>query len=328
MYSTSGATTLINCTVSANSAPTGGGLLNAGNSATVTLTNTIVAAQTSGGDVSGNFTGDHNLIGGDPKLAPLGDFGGPTLTMALLPGSLAIGGGTTGPNIPANDQRGQPRPASVDIGAFQGEGTALVVDTTVGGIGSGVGQISLPQAINLANAEPTADTITFDPNVFQTPQTITLGTQLELADTAGATTIDGPAAGLTISASGTSRVLLVDTGVTASLSGLTMTGGNSGGGNGGGVYNNGGTLSLSDCTISGNSSNGASGGGLSSVNGTLSMTNVTVSDNSQSGNGSQFGGGVAIKQGIATLSNCTISGNSILSSLQAIGYGGGASCRA
>ena len=92
IYSFLGTTTLVNVTVSANSAPTGGGIVNAANTATVTLTNTIVAGQKSGGDVSGNFTGDHNVIGvNNPLLAPLGDYGGPTQTMPLLPGSPASG---------------------------------------------------------------------------------------------------------------------------------------------------------------------------------------------------------------------------------------------
>ncbi len=56
----------------------------------------------------------------DPKLGPLTDNGGPTLTMALLPGSPAIdAGGTFG--APATDQRGVPRPQGqgVDVGAFE-----------------------------------------------------------------------------------------------------------------------------------------------------------------------------------------------------------------
>ena len=41
----------------------------------------------------GSYSGSHDLIGGNPLLAPLGDYGGPTQTMALLPGSPAIGAG-------------------------------------------------------------------------------------------------------------------------------------------------------------------------------------------------------------------------------------------
>jgi parallel beta-helix repeat protein len=336
LYGSSGSMTLINCTVSANSAPTGGGLVNSQNAATVALTNTIVAKQTSGGDIAGavqaasanNLIGDGsgmtgiengskgNLVGTasapiDPKLSPLGDYGGPTMTMVPLPGSLAIGGGTTGSDIPSTDQRGFARGSSIDIGAFQGQGTTLVVNTTVDGFGVGPAQLSLRQAINLANVEPTFDPITFDPNVFKTPQTITLaGTQLELANTTTEMTITAPAAGLTVSGGGTSRVFQVDAGVTASISGLTITGGKTAA-NGGGLYNDGGNVMLTNCTISGNSSSinveSGGGGGVRAAGGTTALTNCTVSDNSAF----RDGGGLSADPGTMTLTNCTVSGNSV-----------------
>jgi hypothetical protein len=56
----------------------------------------------------------------DPKLSQLADNGGPTLTMALLPGSPAINAGDPA-DTPSTDQRGVPRPqgAGVDIGAYE-----------------------------------------------------------------------------------------------------------------------------------------------------------------------------------------------------------------
>ena len=82
-------------------------------------------------DISGSdFPDDiHNLIGGDPLLAPLGNYGGPTQTMALLPGSPALDKGDPyamdDPGVlVTTDQRGVTRPsgegATPDIGAFQG----------------------------------------------------------------------------------------------------------------------------------------------------------------------------------------------------------------
>src|ERR1035441_1277498 len=74
------------------------------------LVNTLIASNTpAGGD---SFP--------DPKLGPLADNGGPTLTMALLPGSPAIDAGNTS-LAPATDQRGFPRPAGLaaDLGAFE-----------------------------------------------------------------------------------------------------------------------------------------------------------------------------------------------------------------
>ena len=74
------------------------------------MVNTLIASNTpAGGDT---FP--------DPKLGPLADNGGPTLTMALLPGSPAIDAGNTS-LAPTTDQRGFPRPAGLaaDIGAFE-----------------------------------------------------------------------------------------------------------------------------------------------------------------------------------------------------------------
>jgi hypothetical protein len=55
-----------------------------------------------------------------PLLGPLSDNGGPTPTMALLPGSPAIDAGDD-TACPSTDQRGVPRPAGAacDIGAFE-----------------------------------------------------------------------------------------------------------------------------------------------------------------------------------------------------------------
>ncbi|HSB00776.1 MAG TPA: choice-of-anchor Q domain-containing protein, partial [Anaerolineales bacterium] len=59
-------------------------------------------------------------IKGDPKLGVLADNGGPTQTMALLPGSPAIDAGDAA-SCPATDQRGISRPqgGGCDIGAFE-----------------------------------------------------------------------------------------------------------------------------------------------------------------------------------------------------------------
>ena len=127
-------------------------------------------------------------------------------------------------------------------------------------------------------------TITFDPTAFATPQTITLTSgQLELSDTSGTETITGPAAGVTVSGGGTSRVFQVDTGVTASISGLTITGGNAN--NGGGLANYGGMVTLTDCTVSDNSASNNGGGVYLNNGGTATLTDCTVTGNSSSSNG-------------------------------------------
>ena len=149
-----GGFTLINCTISANSTTEsnhgsdvgGGGICNQIGTiykGTVTLANTIVAgntAATGGQDVDGaiNSSG-FNLVGKtdgstgwvvgsdltgtiasplDPMLAPLGNYGGRTQTMALLPGSPAINAGTS-TGAPSSDERGQARVGPPDIGAYE-----------------------------------------------------------------------------------------------------------------------------------------------------------------------------------------------------------------
>jgi hypothetical protein len=189
---------------------------------------------------------------------------------------------------------------------------ALIVNTTSDALAPGAGLLSLREAIGFANTDPPGDSnITFSSNVFSSPRTIALtGFQLELSKTNGTESITGPAAGVTVSGGGLSRAFQVDGGVTASFSGLTITGGKTAG-NGGGLYNLG-TATLTNCTVSGNSAS-TQGGGLMS-RGTASLTNCTVS-----GNSAGFGGGVYGVRGVTTLTNCTVSGNSALG----LGLGGG-----
>ncbi len=317
-----GPLSLTNCTVTGNSggAEGGGGLFNAHNPAT--LTNTIVAGNTNGSaapsDIGGgiNVSGTYNLIGtggsgglsngvagnivgvASPGLATLAYYGGPTQTVALLPGSPAIGKGTKVAGV-TTDQRGFPLDSPVDIGAFQVDSNALVVNTPFEGSGVPFGALDLAAAVRLADLEPGSHTITFDPKVFATPQTITLSSgQLELSNTSGTQTITGPAAGVTIKAAAASRVFQVDGGVTASLSGLTLTGGSA---DQGGDLLNSGTLTLTNCTLSGGKAT-KDGGGIASL-GTLTMTGCTVT-----GSNSNNGGGIA-SYAQATLTNCTLSSN-------------------
>ncbi len=72
------------------------------------------------------------------------------------------------------------------------------------------GETDLRQAIVQANTTGGDQTISFDPAVFDTPQTITLsGNALRLGDTTGTETITGPAAGVTVSGGGLSGVFQV-----------------------------------------------------------------------------------------------------------------------
>src|SRR6516164_3057694 len=104
--------------------------------------------------------------------------------------------------------------------------STFTVNST-GDTGAGAGLFGdLRYCVNQTNAAGGNQTIIFDSGVFATAQTITLsGTQLELKDTTGTETITGPAAGVTVSGGELSRVFQVDGGVTASISGLTITAG-------------------------------------------------------------------------------------------------------
>ena len=217
-----------------------------------------------------------------------------------------------------------------------------VVNTTADLFGFYTGTNSLREAIAGANAVPD-QTITFDPTVFTGGQTITLTSgQLGLSDTTGTTTITGPAAGVTVHAGGASRVFQIDSGATASISGITVTGGSAL--SGGGLNNDGGNLTLTDCTVSGNTAGSRSfyafgrwgGGGLYNSNsGTSDLVDCTISGNTSyaarqeeavnnaggsvtltncaiTGNvaPSIGGGGLNIRSGTVTLTGCTISDNS------------------
>lgn len=143
-----GTATLNNSTISGNSAHRCGGLyIDAGH---VTLNNTILAGNSGGsyvdlgnyasGTVSGDFNltgpgvvitgGTHNVQTSTPLLSTLGNYGGPTQTVALLPGSPALGAGNSALASAAGvtaDQRGQPLASPIDIGAFQSAGFSLNV---------------------------------------------------------------------------------------------------------------------------------------------------------------------------------------------------------
>jgi hypothetical protein len=154
LYNASGTTTLTNSTVSGNTGYKGGGLVTLNSYST--LNNTLVAGNssdilgfctiTSGFNLVGNGTGLFNLNNGvngnqvgttanpiNPLLAALGNYGGPTQTMALLPGSPAL---DTGSNALAVNSQGKPLTmdqggfqrivnGTVDIGAFESSGFSL-----------------------------------------------------------------------------------------------------------------------------------------------------------------------------------------------------------
>lgn len=142
---TSSATTIVNSTLANNSAGFVGGAI----AGPATVRNTIIANNTGGNpwDIQQNCTdeltnggsniqypqkttgngNDYECFGAqtavDPRLGTLGDYGGATETVPLLPGSPAIDAGS---NCPATDQRGFARNGACDVGAYEFGGGLVI----------------------------------------------------------------------------------------------------------------------------------------------------------------------------------------------------------
>jgi hypothetical protein len=221
------------------------------------------------------------ILGQDPVLSPLGDFGGPTETHLLLTGSPAIGKGT--PDSTAPDQRGQsltPVNDQRDIGATQ-----LFNAVTI----SPSDPEALATAIQLFNLQGGANRILLQPGTH-TPDPLVagihdggdldvVGQALEIVPSTGAGSVIIDGRNLD------DRVFDVAAGATLQLHELTVSGGTSGAGDGGGIRNAG-TLGLTQVQIVENRSRGK-GGGLHNT-GTLTVIASTFR-----GNQSQWGGGLS-----------------------------------
>ena len=329
----------------------GGGLFVA--SAAAVVQNTILAANLDGGDLDGrslDLSSANNLMGGDPVLAELGAYGGPTETMPPLVGSPAIDAGSNalaiGPDgTPlTTDQRGMPRivdathngTPTVDIGAVEAAPIPvfpLVVTTTVDSDDTTFdpANLSLRDGVKLANALYGPHTITFAPGLSGI---IALGgatpsLALNRPFSSSVLIIKGPGSDLL-------RVLSSNPaypstpfycqGGSAEVDNLGIAGATNnsqsgtftlvndlidGNVRGDGAIHNGGNMLLIDCNVSGNSATG-SGGGIDN-GGTLTIINSTISGNT-AGLG---GGGIYNELGTVTMFNSTVSGN------QAKGDGGG-----
>ena len=132
-----GAATFVNCTVSGNGSNVNLGSMIFSNcilgdkgfawttTSTATAANCDIVSGLGTGIVDNGFNTDL-----DPLLAPIGNYGGPTQTMALLPGSPCIGNGTPVTGIVA-DQRGvtMPQGSRYDIGAFESQGFILSINS-------------------------------------------------------------------------------------------------------------------------------------------------------------------------------------------------------
>jgi CSLREA domain-containing protein len=321
IFGSSGTTTISNSTFTGNSSSDlGGGIytygtLNltnstfSGNSATgsgeagadvyidyseLNFANTIMANAANGGNCyvhEGTIgTNTNNLVedgscsttySGDPFLAPLADNGGPTQTMALLPGSPAIDTGNAG-SAPATDQRGVSRPqgAGVDIGAY--ELRTCTVTTSADGTGP-IPAGSLREKIGDTNC----DVIIFDDDY-----TITLASRLDITRNL---TIDGSGLSSPVTISGPDeysgpayRLFYVSPGTQAILKSLVLENGVNGSlYNGGGAIYNMGHLQVQDSTFQNNDSVVYHGGAIHNT-GILEVRDSTFQGN----HSGSFGGAI------------------------------------
>ncbi len=295
-----------------SSTGSGGGIYNDSSPANVILFGTVMAQSSTGHDCAGGVTshGDnldddgscsfssntdlsHTSSGLDPS--GLQNNGGPTQTIALEPGSAAIGADNSPQLCSSSDQRGVQRPLPCDIGAYQ---TATKTVTNCNDSGSG----SLRQAV--ANAVSTVGiAFALDPPCT----TIAL---LSPIDITANVTIDGPGAdAMAVSGGGAVEDFVVASGVTSSISGLTIEDGRAD--EGGGVLNNG-TLTITTSALSGNTAT-TSGGAVANA-GTLTVTDTTMTDNAANDGG---GGAIATLTGATT----TVT-DSVLADNSAVDQGG------
>jgi CSLREA domain-containing protein len=280
------------------------------------------------GNAAAAFQGPGDQTGvANPLLGPLADNGGFTLpdgsrilTHALLPGSPAINRGDLNAKagmggVPTYDQRLEPFSrvvnGRIDVGAFEYQEPSdlnLVVDTlddeSDGDYGRG--DLSLREAIELANLYPSDDTIRFDPTLFTNGEATILLTLGHL-HVKGNAAIEGPGAELlTIDASGNdptpgvnngdgSRVFTIEPAPPlgsfhSSLAGMTITGGDVEG-TGGGIrtFTD---LTLRDVAITNNSAfSNAGGGGISVRDRRLTVISSRITGNSAMGR-NDYGGGI------------------------------------
>ena len=208
---------------------------------------------------------------------------------------------------------------------------SIYVVNSSGNGNSGTGNTgTLPYVVGQANSDPNTagSEIQFDPTVFDAGSlnTIALAATLDLNETAGPEVIDGPGPGVVaVSGGGNVEVFNVGSNVTASLIGLTITGGSAS--SGGGVANHGnltivdsilmnntagaggavfnlGTLTVISSTLEANRASQGFGGAIANA-GTLSILDSTLTDNSAS-----EGGGAISSASSATLTSVTIAANS------------------
>ena len=322
--------TLMNVTFSGNTAPAsgGGGIDNAagitgpsspeirnsivwGDSDEITndLTSSVTAIYCDvegGGYGAGNIDSDPLFITAVPS-AP--STGGDLHLQSTSPVIDTGYNGFTNPSLPATDLDGHARilGGTVDLGAYEYDtpqaGPALVVNTNADrddGV-CGNGDCTLREAINKANSQAGENSITFN---IGDGATILLNAGLPgIADTSGATTIEGGTHSITIDGNHFVQVLYVYSGLTFNLKNLTIANGYAHG-DGGGLRNLSSSTTLTNIIFSGNYAS-YGGGGMENTSASPTLNNVTFN-----GNSAPYGGGLAnYNHGNPFLTDVTFNGN-------------------
>ncbi|MBD2757433.1 putative Ig domain-containing protein [Spirosoma validum] len=150
----SGDLTLINCIVAGNISIAGPQYDDIENTVNSASTNNVIGTGGTGGLTDGV---NGNRVGVKALLAPLGNYGGPRQTHALLPGSPAINIGTT-VGAPATDDRGISRVGLPDAGSFESRGftTALSSGNNQSATVNTAFASPLVVTVSSANSEPVA----------------------------------------------------------------------------------------------------------------------------------------------------------------------------
>lgn len=192
---------------------------------------------------------------------------------------------------------------------------------------------SLREAIGTALA---GDSIEFAAPLFDTAQTIALGSELVISKNltvngrgANLLTLDGQNAvrgfnlvgSITVSISnlritrgynsseGGAILSYRNQSPTINLSNVTIDNSNSGGSGGGAISTNGGNLSLTNVTIDKNNTTGFYGGGIYCFRCNLDISNSRITRNNSSNSSSSAGGGIAVDGGRLQMTGSVVSGN-------------------
>ena len=193
------------------------------------------------------------------------------------------------------------------------ETPSIVVTTNLDVVNSYDGVISLREALDYAES---GATITFVSSLKGKTIALELG-QLEtsksiIIDASNLLDASTSAPGLAISGQGASRILYVTPGDVVAVNGIAFANGFAGDyGDGGAIYNYGGSLFLENCVI--RDSEAYKGGGLHSAYGYATLVNCILTNNTAG----YYGGAIYDLGGTLSLVDCVISDNEAF-------YGGGA----